>query len=69
MKILPMFLSYVELQRAAEDCKTTRGAFDPITVEAFKQANEAKRKLVEILSAIDNELKDAEETLGDWTYE
>jgi len=55
MNLMGAFLSYVELQRDAEECKSTRGSESDITIMAFIKANEAKREVIKLIEAVDHD--------------
>jgi len=55
MNLMSAFLSYVELQRAAEECKSTRGADADVTIMAFIKANEAKREVIKLIETVDHD--------------
>jgi len=46
MPLKEKFLSYVEMQRSANDHKIVHGPDDIRTVEAYQKANEMKRKFL-----------------------
>ena len=53
MALKETFLSYVELQRAANSARDQYGAMSIQTVEAYQKANEVKRQILEIIEEKD----------------
>ena len=53
MPLKEMFLSYVEMQRAANATKDTNGTDDPKTVDAYQRANEQKRKVLQYIEQLE----------------
>lgn len=49
MTLKNKFLSFVEMQRSANACKEAFGSDDPKTVDAYQQANQLKREILEAL--------------------
>jgi len=47
MSLKETFLSYVELQRSANQMRDSYGADDIRTVEAYQKANEKKKQVLE----------------------
>ena len=54
MTLKNKFLSFVELQRCANEAKLAYGTQSPVTYESYQKANLAKRELMNMLEAIDN---------------
>lgn len=48
------FLSYVELQKSANEFKCDLGTDNPITIEAYKKANDKKRMVLDMLESVDD---------------
>lgn len=48
-----LFLNYVERQKDAEAIKQMRGAHDPVTVDAFQEANDIKRRLLNAIEEVE----------------
>lgn len=54
MTLKNMFLTYVELEKCAEDMKAHRGTSSFEVADAFAKANNAKRVLLDALEEIDD---------------
>lgn len=54
MPLKERFLSYVELQRAANDFKTAFGIEDKKTIDAYAKANEAKTSVLTMIDELEN---------------
>lgn len=53
MALKEKFLSYVELQRSANDYCNNLGSDDPKTVDAYMKANEVKRQVLKMIEEIE----------------
>lgn len=62
MPLKELFLRYVECQRSANDikCSSSDPSFDPRVKEAYDQANELKRKVLNEIEKLNNENRDSE---------
>lgn len=62
MPLKELFLRYVECQRSANDIKgaSSDPSFDPRVKEAYDQANELKRKVLNEIEKLNNENRDSE---------
>ena len=49
MPLKEKFLSYVEMQRSANDCKDAYGIESEKTKEAYEKANQLKREILDAL--------------------
>lgn len=56
MNIKHKFLTYVELQKSANDLKFQIGTNNPRTAAAYDKANTLKRELLNIFESIEEEL-------------
>lgn len=54
MPLKEKFLSYVELQRSANDMRVAKGPDDPTTVDAYMRANQVKREVLDIIEKLEN---------------
>ena len=54
MPLKEKFLSYVELQRAANDFKSAFGIQASQTIEAYIKANEAKTQVLTMIDELEN---------------
>jgi len=55
MGLKEYFLTYVEREKCAYECKEQFGVNDSRTVESFAKANDVKRKLLNIIEELDYE--------------
>ena len=60
MPIKEKFLSYVELQRSANDCRNAYGIDDPKTVDAYQRANEVKRIVLREIDELEYRIESLE---------
>ena len=54
MPLKEKFLSYVEKQRSANDVKMTKGSDHPSTVDAYQEANQLKREVLNLIEELEN---------------
>lgn len=54
MPVKEKFLSYVELQRAANEYRHAYGPDDPKTVDAYQRANEMKRQVMNLIEELES---------------
>jgi 1,2-phenylacetyl-CoA epoxidase PaaB subunit len=61
MPLKEIFLSYVEMQRAANDERSNskNPAFDPAVRKAYDKANNQKRKVLDEIEKLNNENSDS----------
>lgn len=60
MPLKEKFLSYVEMQRSANDHKIAHGPDDIRTVEAYQKANELKRNFINQLEELEYRIEKLE---------
>ena len=60
MGLKEKFLSYVEMQRNANDHRNAYGPDDIRTVEAYQKANEMKRKFINELEELEYRIESLE---------
>jgi hypothetical protein len=60
MPLKEKFLSYVEMQRSANDRKTAYGPDDIRTVEAYQKANDMKRNFMNQLEELEYRMESLE---------
>ena len=62
MSLKSIFLTYVEMQRAANDerSNSSNPAFDPAVRKAYDKANKQKRKVLDEIEKLKNENSDSE---------
>ena len=54
MPLKEKFLSYVEKQRSANATRETKGPNDPATVDAYQEANQLKREVLNLIEQIES---------------
>ena len=54
MSLKNKFLSYVEMQRSANDMRVAKGSDDPSTVDAYMKANQLKREILNLIEELEN---------------
>jgi hypothetical protein len=61
MPLKEIFLSYVEMQRAANDerSRSDNPSYDPTVKKAYDRANEQKRKVLDEIEKLNNENSDS----------
>ena len=55
MALKELFLSYVEQQRSANATREAHGPDDPRTVDAYQNANDKKRQVLNAIEALEKE--------------
>lgn len=55
MALKELFLSYVEQQRSANATREAHGPDDPRTVDAYQNANDKKRQILNAIEALEKE--------------
>ena len=54
MELKNQFLAYVELQRSANESKLINGPDSSTTLEAYRKANVAKRRVLKLIEVYEN---------------
>jgi hypothetical protein len=60
MGLKEKFLSYVEMQRSANDYRNAHGSDDIRTVEAYQRANDTKRQVLDMIENIEYRIESLE---------
>ena len=54
MPLKEKFLNYVEKQRSANDVRMSKGSDHPSTVDAYQEANQLKREVLNLIEELES---------------